>query len=56
MDVYRSSLPLPGIFRRFHLFPSAHAPPKLDPEESLSMESYIDSSVRAGAVGLLIGI
>ena len=44
MDVYRSSLPLPGIFRPFHLFPSAHALPKPDPKESLSMESYIDSS------------
>ena len=44
MDVYRSSPPLPGIFRPFHLLPSAHAPPKLDHEESLSMESYIDSS------------
>ena len=44
MDVYRSSPPLPGIFRPFHLLPSAHAPPKPDPEESLSMESYIDSS------------
>ena len=44
MDVYRSSPPLPGIFRPFHLLPSAHALPKPDPEESLSMESYIDSS------------
>ena len=44
MDVYRSSLPLPDIFHPFHLLPSTHAPPKLDPEESFSMESYIDSS------------
>ena len=43
MDVYRSSPPLPGIFRPFHLLPSTHAPPKPDPEESLSIESYIDS-------------
>ena len=44
MDVYRSSPSLPGIFRPSHLLASAHAPPKPDPEESLSMESYIDSS------------
>jgi hypothetical protein len=43
MDVYRGSPPLPGIFRPFHLLPSTHAPPKLDPEEFLSIESYIDS-------------
>ena len=42
--MYRSSPPLPGIFCPFHLLPSAHAPPKPDPEESFSMESYIDSS------------
>ena len=44
MDIYRSSPPLPGIFRPFHLLPSAHAPPKPNPKESFSMESYIDSS------------
>ena len=44
MDVYRSSPPLPGIFCPFHLLPSAHAPPKPNPEESSYMESYIDSS------------
>ena len=42
--MYRSSPLLPGIFHPFHLLPSAHAPPKPNPEESLSMESYIDSS------------
>ena len=42
--MYRSSPPLPGIFCPFHLLPSAHAPPKPNPEESLSIESYIDSS------------
>ena len=41
--MYRSSPPLPGIFCPFHLLPSAHAPPKPDPEDSLTMESYIDS-------------
>ena len=40
---YRSHPPLPGIFRPFHLLPSAHALPKPDPEDPLSMESYIDS-------------
>jgi len=44
VDVYRSSPPLPVIFRPFLLLPSAHAPPKPNLEESLSMESYIDSS------------
>ena len=44
MHEYRSHPPLPGIFRPFHLLPSAHALPKPDPEESLSMESYIDST------------
>ena len=42
--MYRSSPLLPGIFRPFHLLPSTHAPPKPNPEESLSMENYIDSS------------
>ena len=42
--MYRSSPPLPGIFRPFHLLPSTHAPPKPNPEESSYMESYIDSS------------
>jgi len=44
VDVYRSSPPLPGIFRPFHLLPSTHAPPKPNPEEHISMENYIDSS------------
>ena len=44
MDVYRSIPALPGIFCPFNLLPSAHAPPKPNPEESLSMENYIDSS------------
>ena len=44
MDVYRSSPPLPGIYHPFHLPASAHAPPKPNPEESYSMENYIDSS------------
>ena len=42
--MYRSSPALTGIYRPFHLLPSAHAPPKPNLEESLSMESYIDSS------------
>ena len=44
VEVYRSSPPLPGIFRPFNLLPSAHTPPKPNPEEYFSMESYIDSS------------
>ena len=48
-----SSLAAPGLtvallcqafFCAFHLLPSAHAPPKPNPEEYLSMEIYIDSS------------
>jgi hypothetical protein len=42
--VYRSSPPLPAIYRPFHLLPSAHAPSKPNPEESYSMESYVDNS------------
>ena len=42
--MYRSSPPLLGIFRPFHLLPSAHAPPKPNPEDSPDMEDYIDSS------------
>ena len=45
VDVYRSSPPLPGTYRPFfyHL-PRTHAPPKPNPKETYSMESYIDSS------------
>ena len=44
MDVYRSSPSLLGIFHPFHLLPSAHAPPKPNPEDSPEMEDYINSS------------
>jgi hypothetical protein len=44
VDVYRSSPPLPGIYRPFHLLPSTHLPPKPNPEDSLVMKDYIDSS------------
>jgi len=44
VDVYRSIPALLGIFCPFNLLPSAHAPPKPNPEESFSMESNIDSS------------
>ena len=44
VDMYRSSPPLPGIFHPFYLLPGAHASPQPNPKESLSMESYIDSS------------
>ena len=44
MDVCRSRPHLLGIFCPFHLLPSTHASPKPEPEESLSMKSYIDSS------------
>ena len=45
VDVYRSCPPLPGTYHPFfYLFPRAHAPPKPNPEETYSMESYIDSS------------
>ena len=38
--MYRSSLPLPGIFRPSHLVPSAHAQPLLDSEDSSKIEGF----------------
>ena len=40
MNVYRSSPPLPGIFRPSYLVPSAHAEPLPDSEDSLEIEGF----------------
>ena len=40
MNVYRSSPPLPGIFRPSHLFPSAHAKLFPDSEDSSEIEGF----------------
>ena len=40
MNVYRSSPPLPGIFRPSHLVPSAHAKLFPDSEDSSEIEGF----------------
>ena len=40
MNVYRSSPPLPGIFRPSHLVPSAHAEPLPGSEDSSEIEDF----------------
>ena len=40
MNVYRSSPPLPGIFRPSYLVPSAHAKPLPDSEDSSKIEGF----------------
>ena len=40
MNAYRSSPPLPGIFRPSYLVPSAHAEPLLDSKDSLEIEGF----------------
>ena len=40
MNVYRSSPPLPGIFRPSYLVPSAHAEPLPDSEDSSEIEGF----------------
>ena len=40
MNVYRSSPPLPGIFRPSHLVPSAHAKLLPDSEDSSEIEGF----------------
>ena len=40
MNVYRSSPPLPGIFRPSHLVPSAHAEPLPGFEDSSEIEGF----------------
>ena len=40
MNVYRSSPPLPGIFRPSHLDPSAYAKLLPDSEDSLEIEGF----------------
>ena len=40
VNVYRSSPPLPGVFRPSHLVPSAHAQPLADSEDSSEIEGF----------------
>ena len=40
MNVYRSSPPLPGIFRQSHLVPSAYAKLVLDSVDSSEIEGF----------------
>jgi hypothetical protein len=40
VNVYRSSPPLPGIFRPSHLVPNTHAQPLPDFEDSLEVEGF----------------
>ena len=51
VNVYRSSPPLPGIYRPSHLVPSAHAQPLIDSEDSSEIEGFSsdDESTNAEA-------
>ena len=40
MNVYRSNPPLPGIFRPYHLIPSAYAKLVPDSEDSSEIEGF----------------
>ena len=46
MNVYRSSPPLPGIFRPSHLIPSAYVP---DSEDSSEIEGFSSDDETANA-------
>ena len=49
MNVYRSSPPLPGIFRPSHLLPSAYNPFVPDSEDSSEFESFSSDNEAASA-------
>ena len=49
MNVYRSSPPLPGIFRPSHLLPSAYNPFIPDYEDSSEFESFSSDNEAANA-------
>ena len=49
MNVYRSSPPLPGIFRPSHLLSSAYNPFVPDSEDSLEFESFSSDNEAANA-------
>ena len=56
VNVYRSSPPLPGIFRPSHLVPSTHAQPLPDSEDSSKVEGFssndkIDNAEAGEAAG-----
>ena len=49
MNVYRSSPPLPGIFRPSHLLPSAYNPFVPDSKDSSEFESFSSDNKAASA-------
>ena len=49
MNVYRSSPPLPGIFRPSHFVPSAHAKLLPDSEDSSEIEGFSSDDEIANA-------
>ena len=49
MNVYRSSPPLPGIFRPSHLVPSAYAKLVPDSEDSSEIEGFSSDDETANA-------
>jgi len=49
VNVYRSSPPLPGIFRPSHLLPSANNPFVTDYEDSSEFESFSSDNEAANA-------
>ena len=49
MNVYRSSPPLPGIFRPSHLLPSAYNPFVPNSEDSSEFESFSSDNKAASA-------
>ena len=49
MNVYRSSPPLPGIFRQSHLVPSAYAKLVLDSVDSSEIEGFSSDDETANA-------
>ena len=49
MNVYRSSPPLPGIFRPSHLLPSAYNPFVPNSEDSSEFESFSSDNEAASA-------
>ena len=49
MNVYRSNPPLPGIFRPYHLIPSAYAKLVPDSEDSSKIEGFSSDDETTGA-------
>ena len=49
VNVYKSSPPLPGMFRPYHLLPSAYNPFVPDSEDSSEFESFSSDNEAASA-------